>query len=337
MNVELATLEALFKEGLRRVLADEEAADVRDWLRMQLDRIGGSDDNAVMTWPESFDFTDAMVAQFEAIAAMPPEQRKVLDFPWAQWNQYIDPLEPGMLGVITAPDGMGKTMYAEMIGEHWAARRNRICYVHYELSKSIMMQRRLARHARVTVRDIRSGTLTPEQKHKVAEVRPRLSEWDGQITYVHAPGWTMERTIEQLRKHQAEGACDGVVIDYLEKVAASSRQMKMHLEWFQREADNVEQLKNFAESVGVPVLMVAQMSKSGKSQGIDKLDRTAMRGAGEKSEKANLVVMLTRKREADGYSNEVDVLIDKNTMGKSGNQFKQLMIPEYFDVRDLHE
>jgi hypothetical protein len=68
---------------------------------------------------------------------------------------------------------------------------------------------------------------------------------------------------------------------------------------------------------------------------MSQLDRSNMRGAGEKSEKANLVVLLNRKREVDGYSNEVDVLIDKNTMGPSGMQFKQLMIPEYFDVRDL--
>lgn len=240
-----------------------------------------------------------------------------------------------MLGTVTAPDGMGKTMYSEMVAEHWAKRRNRICYIHYELSKGLMMQRRLARHARVAVRDLRGGKLTAEQKTRVTAVRPRLEEWDGQITYVHAPGWTMERTIEELRKHHANGMCDAVVVDYLEKVAASARQMKMHLEWFQREADNVEQLKNFAESVGVPVLMVAQMSKAGKSKDMNQLDRTAMRGAGEKSEKSNLVVMLNRKREQDGYSNEVDVLIDKNTMGPSGMQFKQLMVPEFFDVRDL--
>jgi hypothetical protein len=45
--------------------------------------------------------------------------------------------------------------------------------------------------------------------------------------------------------------------------------------------------------------------------------------------------LLTRKRTADGYANEVDVLIDKQTMGKSGNHFQQYMLPEFFDVRDI--
>lgn len=335
MNVEQVQLSEFFREGMRRMLAEEDEADTLQWARTYLDRLGGGDDNAVLTWPESFDFTDAMVAKFAELAAIPLDQRQVFDWQWAQWNEYIDPLEPGMLAVLTAPDGMGKTIYAEMIAEHWAKKRNRVCYVHYELSKSVMMQRRLARHALVTVRDIRNGTLTRQQQAQIVAVRPMLAEWAGQITYIHAPGWTMERTIEELRKQHAEGACDVVVVDYLEKAAAASRQIKMRLEWYQREADNVEQLKTFAESAAVPVLMVAQMRKDAKSKDMAQLDRSSMRGAGEKSEKANLVVMLNRKRETDGYSNEVDVLIDKNTMGPSGMQFKQLMRPEYFDVRDL--
>jgi hypothetical protein len=61
-----------------------------------------------------------------------------------------------------------------------------------------------------------------------------------------------------------------------------------------------------------------------------------MRGAGEKSEKANLVVIIKRERIADGYSNEVEVMIDKNTMGGTGS-FKQMMAPEYYRVGDLYK
>lgn len=335
MNPELALIEALFKDGLRRVLAEEDAADIRDWLRAQLDRMGGGDDNALMTWEESFDFTDTMVKKFEELARIPPEQRKLFNFPWASWNQYIEQLEPGMLGVVTAPDGMGKTIYAEKINEHWAEHGHPVVYVHYELNKSVMMQRRLARHSRISLRDIRAGNLTPVQKREIGEVRTRLAKWEGRISYLHAPGWTMERTVEELRRLHAEGLCNAVVVDYLEKVAASSRQIKMHMEWFQREADNVEMLKNFAESVEIPVLMVAQMRKDNKRKDMDQMDRGAIRGAGEKSEKANLVVLINRKRKEDGYSNEVDVLIDKNTMGQAGVPLQQAMVPELFDVRDI--
>lgn len=334
MNPEIAQYEALAKEILRRCMAEDEPADVHKWLVDTLARIGGGDDSAALEWLESFDFTDAMLAEYERLANTPEKDRRVLSWPWASWNKLIDPLEDGMLGVITAPDGQGKTIYAESIAEHWAKHKNHVVFVHYELNRKLMMLRRTARHAFITVRDLKGGKLNAQDKAKVARVRESLTAWEGYITYLHTPGWTMERTIAELGKLHTEGKCDVVVLDYLEKVAASRRQLQMFgSNSFQREADNVEQLKNFSESTGVPVLEVAQMSKEGKGQGFDKLDRNAMRGAGEKSEKANLVVLLKRERVAEGYSNEVEVLVDKNTMGAPGT-FKQVMIPEYFTVGD---
>jgi replicative DNA helicase len=292
-----------------------------------------------MTWEDSFAMTEAMVDEYERIAKIPADQRKRLEFPWQSWRKYIDPLEDGMLGAVTAPDGQGKTIYAESIAEYWAEHKNRVVFVHYELNRKLMMMRRIARHTSIKARLIKDGQLTSHQREEILNIRPRLLSWDGFITYVHTPGWTMEKTIGQLTALQADNKCDAVVLDYLEKVAPSRRQIQLFgTNVYQREADNVEQLKNFAESTGVPVLMIAQMSKAGKTTSYESVDRTAMRGAGEKSDKANLVVLLSRERINDenenAYSNEVKVLIDKNTMGQTG-QFTQYMQPEYFRVGDL--
>jgi replicative DNA helicase len=334
MNPEIAQYEALAKEILRRCMAEEEPTDLHHWLTDTLTRLGGGDDGAVMTWQESFDLVDQMLAQYELQADMPEKDRKVLSWPWESWRKLIDPLEDGMLGVITAPDGQGKTIFAESIAEYWAQHKNRPVFVHYELNRKLMMLRRTARYSSITARDLKSGRLSAEQKEMVGRLRPWMEQWDGAISYLHSPGWTMERTVSELVKLHAEGNCDVVVLDYLEKVAASKRQLQMFgSNVYQREADNVEQLKNFAESTGVPVLMVAQMSKEGKNTKIDTLDRNGMRGAAEKSDKANLVVMLKRERVGDGYSNDVSVLVDKNTMGSTG-AFKQIMQPEFFRVGD---
>lgn len=335
MNPEIAQYEALGKELLRRCLAEDEPSDLHAWLTETLARLGGGDETALMTWQESFDLVDRMVEEYQAAAKIPADQRKSLEWPWQTWNQFIDPLDAGMLGVIAAPDGAGKTIYAESIAEYWAQHKARVVFVHYELNRKIMMLRRTSRHTSILSRAIKSGELTDEQRARIAAVRPRLLSWDGYISYVHTPGWSMERTVSELRRLQAEGKCDVVVVDYLEKASASMRQLRMYgTNSFQREADNVEQLKNFSEQTDVPVLMVAQMSKMGKQTSFDKVDRTGMRGAGEKSEKANLVVLIHRDRVDDGYSEYVDVLIDKNTMGATGS-FKQFMQPEYYRVGDI--
>jgi replicative DNA helicase len=337
MNPEIAQYEALGKELLRRCMAEEEPEDLRKWLTETIARLGGGDTNAIMTWIQSFDMVDTMVAEYERIANTPENERKILSWPWETWKKIIDPLEDGMLGVVTAPDGQGKTIYAESIAENWAKNKNKIVFVHYELNRKLMMLRRTARHTSILTRDIKNGKLTTEQKRLIAEIRPTLTSWDGYITYLHTPGWTMERTIAELSRLNSEGQCDAVVLDYLEKAAPSSRQMKMFgTNTWQREADNVEQLKNFSETIGSPVLMIAQMSKEGKAEKIEKVDRTGMRGAGEKSDKANLVILIKRARNSEGYSNLADVIVDKNTMGNTG-MFQQYMQPEYFRVGDLSE
>lgn len=335
MNPEIAQYEALGKEILRRCMAEEEPEDLHKFVSEVLARMGSGDDDAVMTWPESFDLVERMLEDYERIANTPEGERKVLAWPWGSWRNLIDPLEDGMLGVVTAPDGSGKTIYAESIAEYWAQHKNRVVFVHYELNRKLMMLRRTSRHTGITARELKSGRLTAEQKKLVADTRPRLLAWDGYISYLHTPGWSMEKTVSELRKLVNEEECDGVVLDYLEKAGVSKRQLQMYgTNTYQREADNVEQLKTFSETTGVPVLMVAQMSKEGKTTSFNNIDRSGMRGAGEKSDKANLVALLKRERVEDGYSNIVDVLIDKNTMGGTGT-FQQIMQPEYFRVGDL--
>jgi replicative DNA helicase len=337
MNPEVAQYEAMGKELLRRCMAEEEPEALRQWMTETLARLGGGDTQAVMTWPASFDLVDEIIAKYEQVAAMPEKDRKTLSWPWGSWRNLIDPLEDGMLGVVTAPDGQGKTIYGESIAEHWASHKNKVVFVHYELNRKLMMLRRTSRHASIAVRTMKEGRLSPEEKQKIKEIRPRLLAWDGFISYVHTPGWSMERTTAELARLYSEGQCDVVVLDYLEKAAASRRQLQMFgSNIYQREADNVEQLKNFSETTGVPVLMIAQMSKEGKTADFSKMDRTGMRGAGEKSDKANLVVMLKRDRVGEGYSNTVEVLVDKNTMGGTGT-FKQEMQPEYFRVGDPYD
>lgn len=335
--IELATYEALAKEILRRILAEQSAEEIHQWLESAISRLGGGDESAILTWPQSFTLMREIIDHYEVMASKPESERKTLTWPWQSWRNLMDPLEAGMLGLITAPDGQGKTIYAETIAEHWAAHKNKIVFVHYELNRRLMMMRRTARHASVSVRAMKEGKLTSAEKRKIYDLEPSLLAWDGYITYLHTPGWSMERTVAELRRLHAEGECDAVVLDYLEKASASARQLKMFgSNIYQREADNVEQLKNFAEQTETPVLMVAQMNKDGKQTGFGTVDRTSIRGAGEKTDKSNLVVLLKRERlEGDGYSNEVKVLVDKNTMGATGT-ITQMMQPEYFRVGDLY-
>jgi len=337
MNEDVAVYEALAKGVLGRCFVTEDPSEIHQWIQGELNRLEGKvDEQSAMAWEESFDIYDEILLKRADLTAKPEKNRKTLNWGWKSWDEIIDPLEPGLLAVLSAGDGMGKTIYAEMLAEHWAKQRNRVVFIHYELNRSIMLDRRMARHTSIARRILKSGQFNDEQRKRIDDVRPKLLSWDGFITYLHTPGWSMDKVMSELRKLKGDDKCDVVVLDYLEKNAASNRQIKLFGQnAYMREADNVEVCKNFAESTGTPVLMITQMSKAGKSQKFESMDRTDMRGAGEKSEKANIVALLHREHVNDGYSNTVDVRVDKNTVGRTGT-FKQYMEPEFFRVADLH-
>ena len=337
-TVELLQYDTLAREIIQRTTSMVEPAEIHAWLLRRLAMLGTGDTDAALSWIDSFDYYDALLAKREAMASLPLDQRRLIDWPWASWNRLIPPLDMGMLASITAPDGAGKTIVVECLAEHWASRKRNVVFVHYELNRALMMDRRMCRNTSILREVLTSGNLTPEQRRLVNEVRPRLLAWEGGITYLHTPGWTMEQTTAELRKLHAEGLCDVAVIDYLEKVAPSPRQLKMFgANLWQREGDNIEQLKVFSESAEIPVVMVAQMNKAGKGTAYGQMDRNDMAGSADKSNKANLVVLLKRDRDETGnYSNTVHVQVDKNTMGATG-AFDQYMQPEYFRLADIYQ
>ena len=71
MNVELVQYEIFAKEILKRVMAEEEPADLHEWMRSKLAHIGGGDETAGLDWVESFDWYDALLAKREALALLP--------------------------------------------------------------------------------------------------------------------------------------------------------------------------------------------------------------------------------------------------------------------------
>jgi len=133
------------------------------------------------------------------------------------------------------------TLYAENLAEHWARSGMNVVFVHFELNRALMLDRRMARHTGILRRDLKAGALTEKQEQDRQRANERLKRWDGSITYVHTPGWTMERVMGEVGSLVAEDVCDVFIIDYLEKAAPSNRQLKSFgHNVFAREANTVD-------------------------------------------------------------------------------------------------
>lgn len=290
----------------------------------------------------------ADIAQRQADAAA----GKVSPFlwPWPSWNAVVRPLRPGMLGLVAASDGVGKSTYLECIAEHWAKNGQHVVYVHLEDALDYKLDRRLARWARVPLTAIEDGTQTPEQQEQTDRAQGKIDRQLPTLHYFDAAGMSAAEILTELKARVSEGVCQAVVLDYLDKMQPSRAQAKLYGDQiWERQGNDVEQLKTFAEKNRLPVMTAAQGNKDMQKQSGTRT-RKDISGSGAKTQKAQMVAILTREIVgADGlrdergvtladpgeYSPFIDVRVDKQNRGKTGVTMRQFLIGQYFDIRDV--
>jgi replicative DNA helicase len=271
-------------------------------------------------------------------------------WPWASWNAQVRPLRAGMLGLVAAADGIGKSTYLELIAEHWAKGRMHVVYVHLEDALDYKLDRRLARWARVPLSAIEDGTLTPDQQRATDRAQGEIDANLPTLHYYNAAGASMAEIANELKARVSEGVCQAVVLDYLDKVQASRAQAKLFGDQtWERQGNDVEMLKTFAERHSLPIMTASQGNKNMQEQSGTRTRRD-IAGSGAKTQKAQLVAILTRElvgkdglrdergtvlAEPGEYSPFIDVRIDKQNRGKTGVTMRQFLIGQYFDVRDV--
>lgn len=324
---------------------------VDSYLREQVGAASTASD-ALLTWEDSFDLRSQLRRMYAT-----PEHKAALErwtYPWPSWNRAIDPAEPGIPMTIMAADGVGKTIAGECLAEHWARKGNAVIYVHFELSRKIMMERSMARNASIPRHNIITNQLTPVQRRTLEEVDNYMLGWPGRVEYLNVPGKSMEHVVAEAsaatKRLKQQGYDVAVVVDYLEKAEASTRQLKLFgSNVTSREANDVNQLKNFSECEEVRMVMLSQLNKEGKTIPFESLTRSAVRGAGQKTEFCNVVIILHKEIlkdglaapggkdwivEPGGYAREMNVIIDKNTLGKTGRWRGLHMTNACFNMQD---
>lgn len=357
---------AMYSNTVKRLAWLRQAGDFAFWLAQELQTRPNPDElftAAQERWQvlqpkrESSDFVygwDTLKAHKDVLRQRVQEREEGtitrFDWPWHSWNKdgRVRPLRRGMVGILAAPDGQGKTTYLEQIAEHWATCGHQVVYVHLEDSLEYKLDRRLCRRATVTMDKVETGNFTAEEQERVDNANADMALWADHLHYYHAAGANMTTIVRELEARVAEGVCDAVVFDYLDKVQPSRGQAKLYEgnSW-ERQANDMEQLKSFAEKSNVPVFTATQGNKSMQSSGTQ--TRSAIQGSGQKSQKAQLVMILTRDlvgenglRDRDGklvaeageYSPVAKIRIDKQNIGKT-SELQQYIAGQHFTVRDI--
>lgn len=278
-------------------------------------------------------------------------RQKIFRWPWYSWNVNVRALKPTLVGVLSAPDGMGKSALLEQIAEHWA-RQFRVIYASFENDFDNMTDRRACRWTGLPLDVIEEENFNDEQWRQYRAGHAHVAEFAGNLTYFDASGMTIQELVNEISERVATGECDAVVMDYFGKQDASRSQVKLFgADKNSRWSNDQEQIKTFCVQNKIAWYEATQDNKAGKDTSASggRKTRNDASGTADLSNKAQLFMTVGRrlldndlivggqKLAAKGqYSPIMRIRADKQNRGAQ-NEFAQIYNGAYYQIVDVPE
>lgn len=289
----------------------------QDAMRMFADAIHLEDGDSHLYGTDDL-MTAYLVNQERRAAQLKADPYSLVTTPWPDVNRYIPDVGPGIVHLIAARPGVGKTIYLENVAEFNATRGKTVAFYHLELDHQFMMDRRVCRHSGVTYDELRHGYNGPA----LGPAIDRINEWKGNVTLIHCPSWPVERIMADAVRLNAEGKADIVLIDYLQKIPVPD--VRNRNEWG-LVGRVVGSIKDAAERLKIPVFLACQVIREMERRGDTAIPRMSDLYGGTFIESfCNQIVILhsrqdTAQEEQDDYpTGSREVYIVKNTQGATG-------------------
>lgn len=315
------------------------------WAEEQLQQIGNHRERSTMLLgDETLAWYDKELTAAIANAARGEADRYPWPAVWFTWQKHVTPLDAGEVGLLAAGTGIGKSAYLECIAEAWAMAGRQVVLVHFEDSHRYKLNRRLSRHSGIPIANLKRGTVTPDDMDRRTRAEATMGGWVHRLHYLHTADWSMAQVVRELRTWVDAGRCDAVVLDYLDKAQADERQRKTFgANVYERQADDMERIKSFAEKHSIVAFTATQGNK--QIETATRATRSHIMGSSQKSHKAQLVIVLNRdivdgedaaalNVSAGSYSPIVTVRIDKQNQGET-LEFSQRLDGPRFRIFDL--
>ena len=216
-----------------------------------------------------------------------------------------DGLHKGELTIIGARPGVGKTTFALQIAERIASYKKSVMFVSLEMSEEQIIQKILAKKARVNSRKIRNGDLTGEELDKIYIKCGEISDLPMSI-------YTKLNSIQQIeteaRKLKNKEKLDLLIIDYLQLV----RNLGNFKSREQEVADISRTLKLLSLELEIPIIALCQLNRNAVKNEPTLAD---IRESGSIEQDADNVIFLYQE---DVEDNRVTVDLQKQRAGNTG-------------------
>jgi len=201
--------------------------------------------------------------------------------------------------------GVGKTTFSLQIADKIASKNKKVAYVSLEMSEEQIIQKILAKRARVNSRKIRNGDLQNNEIDKIAIAFGEISELQLSIL-------TKANTIQQIeieaRRMKNRDKLDLLIIDYLQLVRNAGNFKSRE----QEVADISRTLKLLSLELEIPIIALCQLNRNASRSEPTLAD---IRESGSIEQDADNVVFLYQE---DEENNIVTVDLQKQRAGNTG-------------------
>lgn len=231
-------------------------------------------------------------------------------------------LHEGELIIIAARPGMGKTAFALNIATNAAQNTKKaIAIFNLEMPAEQLVNRMRSAVGQVDSHKIQTGILQHEDWKRINEANSQLAETNIQI--VDDAGITASEIKAKCRTlANKEEGLGLVIIDYLQLVTSGGRRPESR----QQEVSEISRaFKTMAMELKVPVIALAQLSRSAEKRENNQPMLADLRESGSIEQDADMVLFINRndyykaKEELNKEKNvPVDIIIAKHRKGSTG-------------------
>lgn len=223
--------------------------------------------------------------------------------------------------IVGARPAMGKTSFALNIARNSAVLAGKkVLFFSLEMGKEQLAQRILSMEARVEGSKMRTGEIHDEEWKRIAKATSVLSGSNCQLYIDDSSNTTVPEIKAKIRRLKD---VDLVVIDYLQLMKSTEKTDNR----VQQVSEITRSLKLLAKDLGIPVIVLAQLSRSTEARGKSHRPQLAdLRESGSIEQDADIVLMLYRE---EYYSNDKDKKEDEkeeNPQPKSPSEWTKVEI-----------
>lgn len=224
-------------------------------------------------------------------------------------------LQPGELMIVGGRPSMGKSALARNIAENAARAGAQVLVFSLEDTARNVVQRSLSRFSGVSNWDMRRGAIEAVESQQIAKAAEVLRRMPMRVC--DRAGLTVADIRRICRKHSRQSGLGLVVVDYIQLLRPVRDANNRHLEV----SESAQGLRALAKELNVPVLTVAQLSRSVEARNDKRPQMSDLKESGDLEQVADTILLLYRDEYYHPESSKrgiAEVLVVKNKNGPTG-------------------